>query len=361
MSDREKKGKLKIVDVSGSHYEMGFQYGKNCPEITGTLELTYRIYGGRDKIQNIVDRYIPMYIPYIEKYAPEILEEMKGMADGANVSLQDILFLNITYEISVPLVMNGCTAFAAVGDATANGELVAGQHFDHVEPWREFMILLRMMPSIGPGIMAVTAAGCLGLVGFNSAGISVNLNLLRNKDSLEPAGGVPTHIILRKLLTSENLGEAITLIASAEGRSAKNYLLASSQGDIIDVETTRDDMEILYPEKEILTHANCFETDRFKSTDLAPMLVPDSYIRSPRLFHLMERYHGQISVDTMKLCLQDHNNYPNSICRHPNPKAPLPISRMMKTLYSIISHPKEQKAYIAFGNPCDTEYQEYQL
>ncbi|HEY96026.1 MAG TPA: hypothetical protein G4O15_13930 [Dehalococcoidia bacterium] len=361
MSDIKNKGKIKIVDVGGSHYEMGFQYGKTCPEISGMLDLTYRIYGGKDEIQSIVEKYIPMYLPYTEKYAPEIVEEMRGMADGANVNLQDIIFLNITYEISVPFVMNGCTAFAAVGEATTNGELIAGQHFDHVEPWREFMILLRMKPADGPDIMAVTAAGCLGLVGFNSAGVSVNLNLLRNKDSLKPAGGVPTHVMLRKLLMSENLGEAITLIASAEGRSAKNYLLASSQGDIIDVETTRDDLEILYPEKEILTHANCFETDRFKSTDLAPLLVPDSYIRSHTLFRLMERHYGQISVDTMKQCLQNHNNYPNSICRHPNPKAPLPISRMMKTLYSIISCPKEQKAYIAYGNPCDTEYFEYIL
>ena len=361
MSDLKEKGTLKIVDVSGSSYEMGFQYGKACPEISGMLDLTYQIYGGRNEIQSIVEKYIPMYLPYTEKYAPEIVEEMKGMADGANVNFQDILFLNITYEISVPLVMSGCTAFAALGEATANGELITGQHFDHIEPWREFMILLRMKPADGPDIMAVTAAGCLGLVGFNSVGISVNLNLLRNKDSLEPTGGVPTHVMLRKLFTSENLGEAIALIASAEGRSAKNYLLANSQGDIIDVETTRDDLEILYPEREILTHANCFETDRFKSTDLAPLLVPDSYIRSHRLFHLMERHYGQISVDVMKQCLQDHNNYPNSICRHPNPKAPLPISRIMKTLYSIISCPKEQKAYIAFGNPCDTEYLEYQL
>ena len=60
-----------------------------------------------------------------------------------------------------------------------------------------------MNPESGPRILAVTGAGCLGLFGFNSAGISVNLNLLRNTDSLAPSGGVPTHVILRKLLTSD--------------------------------------------------------------------------------------------------------------------------------------------------------------
>ena len=91
------------------------------------------------------------------------------------------------------------------------------------------------------------------------------------------------------------------------------------------------------------------------------MFLPDSYIRSHRLFELMESRHGSLSVDVMKQLLQDHNNHPSSICRHPNPRAPLPISKMMKTLVSVISCPEEQKAYIALGNPCENEYFEYSL
>jgi isopenicillin-N N-acyltransferase-like protein len=361
MSDREKKGMLKIVEVGGSHYEMGFQYGKSCPEITEMLDKTFQLFGGRDRTRSIAEKYISLYLPNTEKYAPEIAEEMRGMADGAKVNLQDILFLNITYEISVPSVMGGCTSFAASGEATVNGKIIAGQNLDHVEFWQDYMILLKMNPADSPKIMAVTAAGCLSLIGINSAGISVNINLLRNKESLEPAGGVPTHIILRKIFMSENLGQSIAAIASAEGRSAKNYLETNKQGDIIDVETTANDMEIQFPERGMLTHANYFKTDRFKSTDLAPLLVPDAYVRSYRLFQLMEQHYGNISVDIMKQLLQDHSNYPNSICRHPDQKALLPIAQIMKTLISIISCPEEQKAYIAYGNPCESEYVEYRL
>jgi isopenicillin-N N-acyltransferase-like protein len=361
MSDREKKGTLKIVDVSGSNYEMGVQYGKACPEISGMLDMTCQLFGGIDKTKSILEKYIPMYLPYIEKYAPEIVEEMKGMAEGANVNFQDILFLNITYEISVPSVMGGCTAFAASGEATASGELITGQNLDHIEPWKDYMILLKMKPADGPSIMAVTAAGCLSLIGINSAGISININLLRNNDSLEPAGGVPTHVILRKMFMSENLGETISTIASAEGRSPKNYLVAGNREGIIDIETTTDDLEIQFPDRGMLTHANYFKTDRFKSTDIAPLLVPDAYIRSSKLSHLMERHYGNITVDVMKQLLQDHSNYPNSICRHQDQKALLPIERIMKTLISIINFPAEQKAYIANGNPCESEYFEYRL
>jgi len=361
MTELKEKRTLKVVEVSGSHYEMGFQYGKACPEISEMLELTHQLFGGKDNANDIQDRYVPMYLPYLQNYAPEIMEEMKGMADGANVNFHDIIFLNITYEISVPSVMGGCTSFAAMGKSTNGSELISGQNLDHIEPWLEYMILLKMKPDDGPDIMAVTAPGCLSLTGINSAGISINMNLLRNNNSLEPAGGVPTHVILRKLFMSEKLGDAIATIATAEGRSPKNYLIANSREGIFNIETTTSDMDIQFPEREMLTHANYFKAERFKSTDLAPSLVPDAYIRSNRLFRLMEEHHGNISVEVMKQLLQDHSNYPNSICRHRDKNAPFPYAQIMKTLISIITVSEEKKAYIAVGNPCKCEYIEYRL
>ena len=353
--------KLKVIEVSGSHYEMGFQYGAACPEIRKMLDGVCQMFGGPEKARAIIQKYVPMYLPAVEKYAPEIVEEMKGIAAGANVELEDILLLNIMYEISASSVMGGCTSFAAAGEATANGEVIAGQNFDAIDRGEESMIMLKMKPVQGPRILSVTPAGSLGLFGFNSASISMNLNLLKNKDSLTPTGGVPTHIILRKILMCENIGQVIATIGSAEGRAAKNYLVTDEQGDIIDVETTTNDLDIQYPERGIITHTNHFKADRFKSDDLAYLVVPDAYLRSYRMFQLMERYHGKLTVDILKQLLQDHNNYPNAICRHGDLKAPLKMGRLTKTLISIIICPKEQKAYISVGNPCENEYVEYQL
>jgi isopenicillin-N N-acyltransferase-like protein len=97
MTERKRSIKLKIVEVSGSHYEMGFQYGKACPEIPDMLIMTYGLFGGREKIQGFLDATIPVYLSHTERYAPEIVEEMRGMADGSDLAFKDILFLNITY------------------------------------------------------------------------------------------------------------------------------------------------------------------------------------------------------------------------------------------------------------------------
>jgi isopenicillin-N N-acyltransferase-like protein len=360
MSDNKGKRMLKVIEISGDPYEMGFQYGVACPEIRTMLQNTYHGFGGKDNAGTIANTYIPLYLPFAEKYAPEIVDEMKGMAAGAKLDFKDIFLLNITYEIS-PSIAMGCTSFAAAGKATGGGEVISGQNLDFLSAYEENIILLKMKPVHGPEVMAVAPAGTMGLIGMNSAGISLNLNLLWNKDSLHPNGGVPSHIILRKLLTCENLGEAISAIAAAEMRSAKNYLLASDQGDVIDIEVTMNDLDVQYPERGIFTHANCFKAERFKCSDLAPLYLPDSYVRTERLYQLMNNHHGSLSVDVMKQLLQDHNNYPNSICRHPDTRNPLPMGRMMKTLVSIINCPKERKAYIALGNPCENEYMEYSL
>ncbi|HEY96635.1 MAG TPA: hypothetical protein G4O16_00435 [Dehalococcoidia bacterium] len=360
MSGDKGKRKIKVVEVSGTPYEMGFQYGKACPEIRTIIDITCQVFGGRDTVRGLAERYIPMYLPAAEAYAPEIVDEMKGMAAGAHLDFQDIFFLNITYEIAVPSIM-GCTSFALTCEATDNGETIAGQNFDYLSMWEDSMVLLKMRPEHGPDILAIAFAGSLGLIGFNSAGISLNLNLLRNKDSLAPDGGVPAHIILGKVLTSETVNQAISIITSAGRRSAKNFLLTNDKGDIVDLEVTSDDIDVHYAEEGIFVHANHFSSSRLKSDDLAPEYWPDSYIRRQRLFQLIKNHHGSMSVGLMKLLLQDHHNDPNSICRHPDPENPLPFGRMMKTLVSLISCPKEGKAHIALGNPCQNEFLEYYL
>jgi isopenicillin-N N-acyltransferase-like protein len=354
------KRKLKIIEVAGNSYEMGFQYGAACPEIRVMLDINSEVFDTRDVVTDITGKYLGMYLPPAEAYAPEIIDEMKGIAAGAKVDFKDIFLINLIYEISASLNM-GCTSFAATGETIDNGGIISGQNFDFLMMWEDIMVLLKMKPIQGPEIMAIAPAGCLGLIGLNSAGISLNLNLIRNKDSLLPAGGVPSHVILRKVLSSENIGEAISIIASAERRSAKNYLLASDQGDVVDVEVTMNDLDVHYTERGILTHANHYKTERFKKADLASVILPDSYIRSHRLARLMEENRNNLSVDTIKRLLQDHNNYPNSVCRHPDPRAALPIGKMMKTILSVINSPRERKAYIALGNPCENEYMEYQL
>ena len=71
------------------------------------LKLTCQLFGGNDKAKEIQDKYIPLYLPYLQNYTPEIMEEMKGMAVGANLHFQDIMhFMQIDICMSLELQKN---------------------------------------------------------------------------------------------------------------------------------------------------------------------------------------------------------------------------------------------------------------
>jgi isopenicillin-N N-acyltransferase-like protein len=348
--------RVKKVEVSGTPYEMGFQYGSACPEIGKMFDMTCK---ALELERDAAISLTPKYIPFIEAYSPDIADEMKGMAEGAKVDLREIVFLNIWYELSSRGLM-GCTSFAASGEATSNGELIIGQNLDMIPAWEEMLVLLRMKPTKGPNVLAVTIAGLLGLLSLNSAGLALDGNMLAHRDFMGFSEGVPHMVWVRKAQSSENIGKAIGAIATAKKTGcAVNTLLGSQEGDIVDIEVTPDDLGFLYPQKGWIVHSNHFYTERFKNRDLMGTIYPDSYVRSHRLATLMERHRSKLSVDIMKKLLSDHNNYPDSICRHVDSETPLKLQ--MKTVASLISYPKEQKMYLAHGNPCENEYIEYKL
>jgi hypothetical protein len=41
------------------------------------------LFGGPDKAKALIKKYVTIYLPAIEKYGPEIVEEMKGIAAGS--------------------------------------------------------------------------------------------------------------------------------------------------------------------------------------------------------------------------------------------------------------------------------------
>ena len=355
------KRELKVIELSGTPYEIGFQYGSACPELRNVLDLTYKGMGlGREAVAQIV----PKYVSPLEKFAPEVLDGFKGIAEGAKVGFEEICFLNASFEIGIPGMLGGCTSFAATGEATSNGGTIVGQNLDWTQETEDALALLKIKPNEGPQILAVTMMpGCLGMMGLNSAGLGVDGNLVVHRASISGNGGVPMMALLSKVLTSENIGKAFGTVAQAGEISGTGallaVLLASREGDIVDVETIPHDLGALYPEKGILVHANHFETDRFKSGDMMTTFSPCSFIRSERLRVLMAKHHGKLSVDIMKELMQDHNNYPDSVCRHFDKT--MPPAHWFKTCATLISDLSEQKMYIAWGNPCENEFVEYKL
>ena len=77
-----------IISTEGSPYEIGYQYGSQAKALIEESANNYRkVFKDRgtkigwDEITALAKKFVP----YVEEYDPDAIEEMKGMAEGAGV------------------------------------------------------------------------------------------------------------------------------------------------------------------------------------------------------------------------------------------------------------------------------------
>ena len=210
---------------------------------------------------------------------------------------------------------------------------------------------MKIKQSRKPNLVLITEAGQIGKMGLNSKGLGQLQNGLFTGVSRV---GVPYYAILRKILNSENINEAVENIKNIVRASSGNYMLSDKYGAIIDVETSQTDYDILTPTNSVIVHTNHYISKKINVRDLALDILPDSLIRFDRAMQLLENKKGEIDIDIIKTILKDHFNFPYSICRHIGNDSNFKDS--MRTIVSIIMDLNNLILWIAEGPPCENEY-----
>lgn len=348
-----------LHEFKGTWKEIGRQYGEECREEIKDMhaywENALSVVMPGTPMDVIVEKS-SIFADPIRAYAPEFMEEIEGIAEGADISVNEALFHQGSFEIDVtgPLYIGGCTSFAASGKATKGGKTIAGQHFDWFDG--AAMVVMKLKPENGPEIIGTSIAGQLLQFGINSLGIAHYANVLCWPKSIV---GVPAVVSAQKALLSKNVPDALRCITQCQNAIALNHLIAGKDGDILDVEVTPDKCGILLPDRDIMTHSNHFLTHFLQDRDMADQTsFPDTFLRQYRMKQLMEEHFGEIDVDVMKELLTDHRGYPDSICRHCDEDGP--AHEKFRTLISIISMPEEGKIWVS-PQPCQCPYQEFSL
>ncbi|MDD2620223.1 MAG: carcinine hydrolase/isopenicillin-N N-acyltransferase family protein, partial [Syntrophomonadaceae bacterium] len=168
---------------------------------------------------------------------------------------------------------------------------------------------------------------------------------------------IPVGCYLPKAIRQQNITEAMNIFKQV-ARGVGYYQLADAKGQMFGFESIHNgDFEIIYPEDGLLFHSNHYLTKRFQKGDIAPDFILDSFTRLDRICSLMHLHYGAITPEIAMEILADHDNHPDSICRHSNPN--VPISTV--TLISFIMLPEEGVLYISSGHPCEHEFVRYAL
>lgn len=290
------------------------------------------------------------YVPMMEKWTPEVLEEMYGMAEGAGIEFKKILALTTAYEKSFARdqISDKCTSFFASGKATKDGKTVIGQTND--EKYTEWLYQLDAVihhKENGKEVMTYTHPGVPAYMGISNRGLAVLWTYIDNGIT---GNGVPTNAIIRHLLNCETIEEAVTFLQKVPHDIPNQFGLADSKGNLVCVECFPNKVYVTRKEDYFVhTNHNVYAPEEAECT-----CGKTTWDRYEVMEQQLKDNYGKIDVEMAKNFLKCHDRFPNSICVHPCPERP-----WNKTLAAMVYELDEGKMHIAFGNPCEMEYHTY--
>ena len=352
-----------LVRVFGGPYQRGLQHGRACGDLIGRYpEVLLEVIGLEARWRGL-ERRFPLtdrgsllsralaFLPMMEAYAPHLIEEIRGIADGARLSFADALLANVRAEVMGASANEAlCTSFAVARQATAGGTILSGQNLDQHPANRDLMIILHVEPDNGPAALMCSFAGLVGYPGLNSQGISFFQNALSTRDWR--SDGMPHYLLKRVLLECGDVDSCLAAASEARVSSSANYVITDRGGHLCDLEMTPHRFAILEDEDGVIVHTNHFRDPKFAREEALLESIPDSAHRQPRMETLLSEHHGRITVEDLKSALADHEGWPTSICRH---------EPHVETIASMIAEPDQGRLHVAAGNPCKWDFVTYTL
>lgn len=299
------------------------------------------------------------FMPAIERWTPSLVDEMKGMAEGAGADFREILMLNLVDEAcwhfmerkgafkSPTLGAESCSSLGVEGQY-GMPPLVA-QNLDLPAYYDGLQALLHIKDAQAEmEIFAITFAGVVGAVGMNSRGVGMCENtLIQLKHA---ADGLPVMHVSRGILAQPTLEDAVAFIHNVRHASGQNYVIGSADG-VVDYECSASKVRRFVPEERagMVYHTNhaLVNQDAY-----APGKKPEnSSARLESIRRDLNSAHGPLTVDVIKKALSSHSCEPNPVCVHPREqKGGITASSLIMELG------EELRLHYTAGPPCETDY-----
>ena len=206
--------------------------------------------------------------PAIEAYAaeiaaatPDLATEIDGLAEGAGITREQALLLQLRREImgyqKIP-TMGDCTTYARTGPGAVLAQTVDlnGDLDDQIA------VLEVARPGSPRRSLVLSFGGLLGYLGINSDGLAVGLNLVLGGD-WRP--GLPPYLAIRHLLdTASGVDEAVEILRGLRMASSRSLTLCDTEKTVC-VEFLADDLRVLDPAEN--AHTNHFLHPDFLASD----------------------------------------------------------------------------------------------
>lgn len=346
---------VKTVYCSGTPFQIGLVHGASAAaEIHSNIATYTYFFRETAKIswQEAKERAVTRFLPTVERQWPEIVEEMRGIAEGAGdgVTLEDIVTLNVRTEIAFTNYTDGCTS---IGQRSEDGKMFLAQNWDMIPELQTGMVFLHIKP-VGSAITIrfLGEAGIVGKIGMNSTGFGLCMNALRS-GAINP-NNMPVHIMSRRLLQyATSYASAVSIIEDFGLASSINYQLADSEGNFADIECSPLGLFLISPRNGYVAHSNHFYGPG-RPSNLVDHPAKDSLTRLARMQELTDQDQSEgvhTTFKSLRIRLSDKQGRPPAICRSVPPGA-VGIDRIV-TLGTILMELTSCTGEVTIGRPCE--------
>ena len=292
-----------------------------------------------------------------QREAPDLVEEMQGIARGAAVPFERVFLLNSLLDLNsfryldLATAYAGCSTFAVAAEA-GTGRALVGQTYDMPAFHQDYLTLLRLKPAAGPRQLVFTFAGVVGAAGLNEAGIALNINYLSPRD----VGLGRLHsVVVRQVLASTQLADALTHPVLPPRAGGAHYLVADRDGNVVSVETTARRFAVAYPQGPALGHTNHYLAPELRDAEyLRPGSIGGSLARHTALRRFLQERGDRLTVDALMELTRNHTSYPRSICAHGISSEPAECRT--RTVAALVQVPADGVMHVTSGCPCEGGY-----
>ncbi|KXT16654.1 hypothetical protein AC579_8017 [Pseudocercospora musae] len=339
------------IHCKGTPHEIGLSHGHVAREaISRSITFYTWMFSTTAKLSWPEVRSLASdFEPIIRKKWPEYLEEMSGIAEGAGLTLEDVIAINVRTEITFGLYdergSDGCTALSWKTESGSGSWLA--QNWDWNPGQQENLIQLTIEQEGKPIIKMMTEAGLIGKIGLNDCGVGVCLNAIKAR-GMDPTR-LPCHLGLRMALESRNRDEAVAKLEKFGIASACHMLIADAENGGIGLEWSSVEVrKVLQNGKGQIFHSNHWLL-KHEGVGQDTNWLEDSGYRVKRIEELCKDIKEEEVGRNVLLekVFKDVGNWPGAICRSAEGKS------VSATLFNIIMDLNGRRAFVSVGRPVE--------
>lgn len=363
---------LPVLDLGSDPFERGLTHGKAMAgKVAENLETYLRRFeaGGIDRARAKAEG--EAWTAYMAEDNRDYFREMEGIAEGAGLPLRDVAILNARYEITYSVFSDearrrgpqqepdGCTSFGLMPEVTAEGGTVIGQNWDWLAELEGRTLITRVRREGKPDFVGFTEAGIAGCkMAVNEFGIGLCVNGMVTPEDGKVKYRKPLHVRCYELADATRMDQALGAFLSSPRVCSSNILIGQSEGEILNLELSPEQHQILLPQDGIVCHANHMKHPASLPSRME-WISPNTLYRDIRVERVLRKAAPAIALKDITAALTDHYSHPFSVCRHPDPE--LPEARRTSTVAAIVLDLDRRRLHATAGQPCQHPLEAFDL